>query len=284
MVLTYLLPRITLPRLVLPDGRALAYHERGSGPPIVLLHPAGLDHTFWHEVTEHLATRHRVIAVDLPGHGQSSPCADFITLAGVADDVATLMNALALGPAAVVGCSFGAMIAQYLTGAGKAPVCALVLSSTTSSFSFAGRLLICRRSSEATAGMHAVRDATLGRWTRPAWRRAHPQRFAQLAYLLDHMRRMNFANTWSALVGHETSAMLNRLQQPSLVVTGGADVLTPPATGQILCRELPYATLRIVPGAGHLVPYEIPQEFAAMVLAFCRATRAQSDLKANLLS
>jgi pimeloyl-ACP methyl ester carboxylesterase len=56
-------------------ARTLAYERRGSGPPLVLLHPLGADRRVWDPVLDRLARERDVIAVDLPGFGQSAPLA-----------------------------------------------------------------------------------------------------------------------------------------------------------------------------------------------------------------
>jgi pimeloyl-ACP methyl ester carboxylesterase len=54
------------------DGVRLAYEESGSGsPPIVLVHGWTCNHTYFSPQREHFSKRHRVIAVDLRGHGES---------------------------------------------------------------------------------------------------------------------------------------------------------------------------------------------------------------------
>ena len=54
-----------------PDGARVAYREAGTGPPLALLHSAGLSHREWEPVVEHLTDRFRVVLPDLPLHGDS---------------------------------------------------------------------------------------------------------------------------------------------------------------------------------------------------------------------
>jgi pimeloyl-ACP methyl ester carboxylesterase len=57
---------------------SLAYERRGCGPPLVLLHPLGADRHVWDPVLDRLAAERDVIAVDLPGFGESAPLADLL--------------------------------------------------------------------------------------------------------------------------------------------------------------------------------------------------------------
>src|SRR6478609_6133038 len=71
---------------------ALAYEDSGQGPAVVLLHAFPLDRTLWKAQKDALSARYRVIAPDLPGHGQSPRLAGAPTIDGMADEVATLLD------------------------------------------------------------------------------------------------------------------------------------------------------------------------------------------------
>ncbi|MEV6691828.1 alpha/beta hydrolase [Micromonospora sp. NPDC051196] len=90
------------------NGALLAYDEVGDGSPVILLHAGIADRRMWREQVGALATRHRVIALDLRGYGESElPPTAFAHH----DDVAGLLDALGLTRAALVGCSFGGAVA-----------------------------------------------------------------------------------------------------------------------------------------------------------------------------
>ena len=89
------------------DGR-LAYHDAGTGHPVILLHGGFLDHRMWDEQIPVLASRHRVVAPDARGHGASANAGRPFRHA---DDIAALLSHLDIGPAVFVGLSMGAGIA-----------------------------------------------------------------------------------------------------------------------------------------------------------------------------
>lgn len=76
--------------------------EQGRGEPLVLLHPAGLDHSFWPELIERCAATHRVLALDLPGRGRSPTSAE-ASMAGYAEAVKGTLDTPSVGTAAVLG-------------------------------------------------------------------------------------------------------------------------------------------------------------------------------------
>jgi len=97
------------------DRVALAFEDVGKGaPPIVLIHDLGCDHTALQAQLEHFRGRHRVVAVDLLGHGQSDNLAQPYTLTGFADDLAWLCYELGVYRPVVVGQGIGGIIAVEL--------------------------------------------------------------------------------------------------------------------------------------------------------------------------
>ena len=105
------------PRLPEPAAEA-----RGTGPPLLLIHGIGGTRRIWDPIVDLLAAEHEVIAIDLPGFGDSPPLAD-----GVIPDPPTLAAALAglldargLGRIDVAGSSLGAWIALELARQGRA--------------------------------------------------------------------------------------------------------------------------------------------------------------------
>jgi len=97
------------------DGVKLFYEEAGAGdPPIVFVHGWTCNHTYFAPQYDHFAANHRVITVDLRGHGDSDKPEQDYTIAGFADDVAWLCGEIGVQQPVVVGHSMGAAIALEL--------------------------------------------------------------------------------------------------------------------------------------------------------------------------
>ena len=100
------MPRVTR------DDVTLFYDQAGSGdPPIVFVHGWTCDHTYFAPQFGHFSKDHRVVAVDLRGHGHSDKPEQEYTIAAFADDVAWLCRELGLSKPVVVGHSMGGVIA-----------------------------------------------------------------------------------------------------------------------------------------------------------------------------
>jgi len=107
-------------KIAAADGVPIAYTEAGSGEPAVLfIHCWGCDRSFWEGAMRTLAPSRHVVALDLPGHGESGSDRKEWSVAGFGDDVARLVDALGLGKVVLVGHSAGGAVA--LDAAGRLP-------------------------------------------------------------------------------------------------------------------------------------------------------------------
>ncbi len=96
------------------NGVGLYWEERGEGEPLVLVHGSWGDHDNWAAVVPGLARRFRVITYDRRGHSRSERPASQGSIHEDADDLAALLEALALAPAHVAGNSGGGGVALDL--------------------------------------------------------------------------------------------------------------------------------------------------------------------------
>ncbi len=110
------------------DGTTLAYEDAGEGKPaLVLVHGVACHRAFMAPQVEFLRESHRVIAVDLRGHGDSDSPRQRYTIAALADDVGWMCERLDLAPVVVVGHSLGGLVALELASARTDLVRAAVL-------------------------------------------------------------------------------------------------------------------------------------------------------------
>lgn len=117
-------------------GCRLYYETRGRGHPLVLIHGLGSDHRMWAPQMEAFAKRYQVIAYDCRGHGASSPVPPGYQLTDLAEDLARLLDGLKIQEAALVGVSFGGVVAQQFAVSCPGRCAALVLSDTFSEVHF----------------------------------------------------------------------------------------------------------------------------------------------------
>jgi len=104
-------------RRVLVDGVDLQYLEAGSGPPLLLVHGHEQSATSWRWVIPVLARTHRVLALSLPGHGDSAPAVGgYAPGADLAPLVTDFLDTLGVGALHVVGNSIGLAEVSCVSG------------------------------------------------------------------------------------------------------------------------------------------------------------------------
>jgi pimeloyl-ACP methyl ester carboxylesterase len=111
---------VTMDTLTTPDGVPMVYDVRGAGDPtLVFIHCWACDRSFWQGQLDSFAVDHRVVAMDLPGHGVSGRGRAEWSVLGLGADVAALVAALDLPRVVLVGHSMGAPVA--LAAAARLP-------------------------------------------------------------------------------------------------------------------------------------------------------------------
>jgi len=122
-----------------PDGIPIRYHAAGKGDPaLVFVHCGGCERGFWDGQVAHFAAKHRVVALDLAGHGQSGVGRKDWTMPAFGQDVVSVVEALGLKRVVLIGHSLGGPV--VLEAARRMPgrVAGLVL--VDSWVDFEGRL------------------------------------------------------------------------------------------------------------------------------------------------
>ena len=105
-----------------PDGVAIAFEDRAADEPapgrpaLVLIHGWACDRAFWGELPERLGSDHRVVTLDLPGHGQSGRVREHWDVVDLGADVAAVCDQLELDDLVLVGHSMGATVALAAAG------------------------------------------------------------------------------------------------------------------------------------------------------------------------
>jgi pimeloyl-ACP methyl ester carboxylesterase len=117
---------------IMHNGVKLAFEDRGAGKPaFVFVHGWACDRSFFAPQAEHFAQRHRVVSVDLRGHGESDKPHGAYPIAAYADDTAYIIEHLGLGKTVAVGHSMGGMVMPQLAAAHPDCVAAIVMIDST---------------------------------------------------------------------------------------------------------------------------------------------------------
>lgn len=238
----------------------------GSGPLVVLLHPVGLDRTFWGPLPARLSDRFEVMAVDLAGHGESPTARRPGTMDKHVADIVKLVEQTGKR-ACLVGVSFGGMIAQNVALARPDLVWALVPTACPGRTPPEARPALLQRGSDAEEnGIASVIDATLRRWfTEPF---LSTEEVSRVRERLRTNSVSGWAAAWEAIATHDALDRLPSLQVPTLVVAGECDLGTSLDAKRALAAAIPGSRLEIIPQAPHMLQIECAQTYAEIVSAF----------------
>jgi pimeloyl-ACP methyl ester carboxylesterase len=267
-------PLAAAPDRFLTDGDLqLRYRDIGRGEPIVLLHGLALSLEDWVGIGDSLAVDHRVIALDLRGHGRSSKLTDRARFGtAMADDVVRLLDRLRIQRAHLVGHSMGAAVAANVTARYPARVATATLIGSPSYADSAAFMQVFGAfvaDLEGGAGMVRVFQ-----WF------GTPDSAAAAASAA--MLVANPAATLAAALGSVSALMVPASAAdavrgvPTLVAIGSRDPLLPQA--RWLASWWPEARLVEVPGAGHSSILRRAELRTAMrTLVRARAAQASPD-------
>jgi len=244
------------------DGVRLAYQEAGSGgPPILLVHGFCGNHMHLAPQFEHFRRRHRVIAVDRRGHGESDAPEQTYGVEGFADDLAWLCRELGVYRPVVVVHSMGAIGLELAARFPDLPAAVVLLDAP-----FAPP-------AEVLAGFQQMLAGLRG----PAYQDVLRQVADQLIFLPTDDRRRKawvvdamcavpqhvIVSTWEQYLAHDAAAAARACEVPLLHIGG----VFPHNLAYLreLCPQL--LTGQTV-GAGHFHQLEVPEQVNAMIDRF----------------
>ncbi|CAG7610974.1 alpha/beta fold hydrolase [Leucobacter soli] len=236
------------------DRITMAYTETsGPGPlTFVLVHGIGMGRVVFSEVAEILSEQGRVLAVDLPGFGDSPEPGSESTLEETAEVIVGFLQDEAPGPVVLVGHSMGTQIVAEAAYRHPDRVAALVLIAPT----------VDRHARTATRqALRMVRDLTgegpkvllLGLWeyakTSPIW----------------------FVNKLRFMLDHRLELICPGIATPTLVLRGETDRVCPREWVSEIAEALPEARMTEISGRGHEAIIKSPEPVASLILEFVEA-------------
>lgn len=255
-------------------------------PALVLLHPWGLNMTVWADVAPELAERHRVLLVDLPGHGKSDKPSGPYTMRRLAAAVLDVLDASGVERAVLMGNSLGGATALAVAELAPARVSGLVLLAAPG-----GDILPepVRRAARGLANPQALETLSDEGWF-VGLVLAEASLSPTAARVRDDVIALRRTAEWSAWsratirilrAVAEYRPELERLEMPALVVAGTRDPLITSDLNARLAERLPRGQLEVLEGCGHLMEIECPAALMDRLRPFlaARSGSASPDLK-----
>jgi haloalkane dehalogenase len=257
------------------DGLRLHYREAGEGPPVVLVHGWPTDARLWDRQIPVLAARHRVIAPDLPGFGQSDrPQPDRIGFDLLQRSLTGLMDAVGIDQASFVGHDMGALAVLLTAICHPERVERLAVLDTTpypdvprlirwlilgAKIPGIGALMVSRWGLRMMFRMGTANPETdAGGLAGLFWPKDREGRRA----LVDALRRSDWRDLEEVEVG------LSGIGIPTLVLWAEGDPTGPLSLARRLVADVAGSTLETVPDCGHFLPMDRSEAVAESLAGF----------------
>lgn len=239
--------------------------RHGPARTILLIHGAGMSARSWTLQLHGLSSAHRLLAMDLPGHGASDPAMP-ASVESYADTAFALLSALQTEPVFVVGHSLGGSVAIALAARHPECVQGLVLISS------------CARTTRNSSGLKTL----LGSLPLSFRVMLFPSAAKSFLFALgatSEAVRLTFRdlrNCRAETIDADITAAekmdledaAQSLRVPALILCGTSDIVTPLRQSEKLTELIPHARLRVIDHAGHMLPLEAPQRVNQEILAF----------------
>jgi 3-oxoadipate enol-lactonase len=236
----------------------LSYIEQGAGEALVLIHGLGANADSWRYQVEALSVNHRVIAIDLRGHGHSGYRADEpLTLRTLATDIMASIKNLGIERAHFCGISMGGMVALEIFVRYGLQVQSLILADSTAFFP-------PPQAREELLGhfdrlnMGEWGKVMAGRILRPG---APEELRREIAKMLAGNRRAPYRQGLVATFEGDYRWVLPQIAIPTLILVGEEDQATPYGYAQYLHHNIKDSVLQVISQSGHSANLENPGEF-----------------------
>jgi 3-oxoadipate enol-lactonase len=228
----------------------LAFTERGSGPPLLLVHGIMVSGEMFEPVLAGFSSRYRVIIPDLRGHGRSRSLPPPYTAKQLARDLSVLLDHLGVDSTAVLGYSHGGAVAQQLVLDDPARCSRLVLACT-----YAFNMATLREKFEGhlvplligLLGMRRFAKYVLSQ----GLKEVEQNRAAWVIDLVSDQDPQAMISAWKAAMAFDSRRRLSEIGCPTLIVAGTNDHAVPVHHAKMLHDGIPGSELVMIDGADH---------------------------------
>lgn len=262
-------------------GRIAISETAGTDLPVVFLHGnSSCKEVFAGQLAGELGDRHRMIAVDLPGHGASGDAKDperTYTMTGYADAIVELLGALAIDRAAIVGWSLGGHIALEMIPKFAGAVGVMIVATppvgqgaeaVQKGFKPNPNIMLAGKPDFTVEEAELFAAATTGVPVNAQWLRAVMRTDGRA-------RAVMFRALLAGQNVSDEKALVEQTEVPIAVVNGADDPLIDiDYVGAVACRNLWDRHRYVLRGAGHASFQDEPAAFNAILERFVRDTAA----------
>lgn len=253
------------------NGTGINYFEIGRGPALLLISGLGGDSSNWIEDVQFYKKYFRCISIDNRGMGKSDPVYGEFTIKDMALDAATLLSALKIKKAHILGLSMGGAIAQEIAISYPELADKLIISSSWAKANLYTKAVIksikeMNQKYELETFLKMMLLWCYGR----TFYNNHPKKVKEMEeYRLQNPFPKDTLNKQCiACLKHNTLSRLEKIKSKTLITAGDEDILTPKHYSQELANYIKRSNLIVFENLGHLHLWENPQIYRRTLLNF----------------
>jgi pimeloyl-ACP methyl ester carboxylesterase len=254
----------------LASSELLYFTDRGSGPPLLLVHGLMITGEMFEPVIEHFSARHRVIVPDLRGHGRSRGLPPPYTAAQLASDLSRLLDHLGIGTTTVLGYSNGGAIAQQLALDYPRRSDRLVLACT-----YAFNMATLREKIEGHLFPLLVQVFGIKRIAKIVFslgaKHLRKERANWLAAIMASQDQKLMVIALREALAFDSRLRLAEFRCPTLIIAGSNDDAVPIHHAKMLHDGIAGSRLVIIDGADHALIWTHPSELVRVTEEFLGA-------------
>lgn len=262
-------------------GMRVSYLQAGEGEPLILVHGVGMNAASWYPQIEVLSQHFQVIAIDMPGHGESDAFRHPVMLRDYVDWLAAFLQTLPQQKFAVAGHSMGALITAGMAIDYPQLINRAIVMSGVYRRSAAAQQAVLLRAQELAAG-DARLDSPLARWFGDSDREAALRE--QVGGWLQEVNVQGYAAAYQAFASGD-GVYADRWQDircPVLVLTGELDANSSPQMAQQMAAAAPHGRAVIIENARHMVSLTDARRVNNEMLSFLQGDPAIQGNRATM--
>jgi len=246
----------------------------GARPALVFLHGIGGRAWGWQDTLDRFAAQGwHALAWDMPGYGDSPPI-DGLDFDHLAHALEALLAQAHVPRAVLVGHSLGGMVALQSWARHPRRIAGLVLAGSSPAFGHGSGDFQTRFLADRLAPLEAgqtLADIAARLIPSMAGPGASPEALARAQACMASITPEGYRTALHALVRFEQRAALPTINVPTLCLAGEHDRTAAPAVVRRMAEKIPGASYVEMPGAGHLMNFEQPEAFSAVLSTFLDA-------------
>jgi pimeloyl-ACP methyl ester carboxylesterase len=239
-------------------GLRIAFEQKGSGTPLVLLHGALSDSRVWRRQLDELSDNYTVVAWDAPGCGKSDDPPKEFLLSDYADCLAAFIHGIGLKKPHILGLSFGGGLALSLYQQYPAIPRSLILASAYAGW--AGSLppeVVEERLRNGIKQSKLPPDQVVEAWMPTLFDDSVPAEIVnEMAAIMSEFHPAGMKAMLNAFAKADLSPVLSTITIPVLLLYGETDQRSPLNIARNLNKNIPESQLVIIPETGHVLNLE----------------------------